>query len=271
MPVDRTHRSNFQLEDEHTFVERRRPSFSTRYDPISKQVLFKSKTESQMTGSTIGTRANFQYVKPDVSKPNIFSRRHAIIAREKEVANMKVMMAEAVELAEKEARRRNFYERKPTREEMRRKDRQVLVRVAFETYERKWGQMAYPEIIKIEEQEDAKKDTECQMNEESCLKEEDIVPYLRFVDIPWPLFTVVHSLSQFSEKLHELTSFLRHPEIHKYFDGVEQKDGWKLQQVLWNPKKFHSRVLRKVVEEDREDVRQAYLRVKEVLWKEDTL
>ena len=147
---------------------------------------------------------------------------------------------------------------------MREKDRQVLLKIAFEMYERKWAKVIYPEVISphaeydnddLEGNEDASQDLS-----------NEVLQTVRFKDIPWPIFTFSSTLVEFLQNAHEIPSFLSHPSLKKNLEGVENL--LDFQRRMWHPRKIESRIMRKVVDEDKEDVYKAYLKVKEVLWEQ---
>lgn len=76
----------------------------------------------------------------------------------------------------------------------------------------------------------------------------ETVPYLKMADVPWPVFDTVQDASVLTADA--LSSFLL-PE------GVNRKDRLRQTMLRFHPDKFEARVLIRVVEADKDRVREA--------------
>jgi hypothetical protein len=86
------------------------------------------------------------------------------------------------------------------------------------------------------------------------------VENLSFYDIPWPSFENVLCVEDITEE--RLLAFVRHP-LHEHNQG--QAKSIRSEMLRWHPDKFNGKVLGKVIEGDREAVKEAAGRVARIL------
>jgi hypothetical protein len=87
---------------------------------------------------------------------------------------------------------------------------------------------------------------------------------LRFCDIPWPLFENVQGVGDITAE--RVVAFVCHP-LHEHIQGPGEGQAKSLRSEMlrWHPDKFEGKVLDKVVEGDREAVREAAGHVARIL------
>jgi hypothetical protein len=89
------------------------------------------------------------------------------------------------------------------------------------------------------------------------------VEHLSFYDIPWPSFENTRGSVDIIEE--RVLAFVCHP-LHEHIQGGGgQAKSLRLEMLRWHPDKFEGKVLGKVVEGDREAVREAAGRVARIL------
>ncbi|KAI0277992.1 hypothetical protein BGY98DRAFT_976166 [Russula aff. rugulosa BPL654] len=86
------------------------------------------------------------------------------------------------------------------------------------------------------------------------------VENLSFYDIPWPSFENVLCVGDITEE--RVLAFVRHP-LHEHIQG--QAKSIRSEMLRWHPDKFNGKVLGKVIEGDREAVKEAAGRVARIL------
>jgi hypothetical protein len=90
------------------------------------------------------------------------------------------------------------------------------------------------------------------------------VENISFYDVPWPSFEDVHGVGDITEE--RVLTFLRHPlQEHIQGPGGGQAKSLRSEMLRWHPDKFNGKVLGKVVEGDREAVKEAAGRVARIL------
>jgi hypothetical protein len=89
---------------------------------------------------------------------------------------------------------------------------------------------------------------------------------LGFCDIPWPLFENIQGVEDITEE--RVLAFVCHP-LHEHVQGPGEGQAKSLRSEMlrWHPDKFEGKVLDKVVEGDREAVREAAGYVARILTK----
>lgn len=87
---------------------------------------------------------------------------------------------------------------------------------------------------------------------------------LGFCDIPWPLFENVQGVGDITAE--RVVAFVCHP-LHEHIQGPGEGQAKSLRSEMlrWHPDKFEGKVLDKVVEGDREAVREAAGHVARIL------
>jgi hypothetical protein len=90
------------------------------------------------------------------------------------------------------------------------------------------------------------------------------VENLGFYDIPWPLFENIRGVGDITEE--RVLAFVCHP-LHEHIQGPGggQAKSLRSEMLRWHPDKFEGKVLGKVVEGDREAVREVAGRVARIL------
>jgi hypothetical protein len=90
------------------------------------------------------------------------------------------------------------------------------------------------------------------------------VEYIGFYDIPWPSFENVWGVGDITEE--RVLAFVCHP-LHEHIQGHGggQAKSVRSEILRWHPDKFDGKVLGKVVEGDREAVREGAGRVARIL------
>ena len=74
---------------------------------------------------------------------------------------------------------------------------------------------------------------------------------LAFCDVPWPVFEDVRRIEDVTRE--RVLAFVCHP-LHEHVQGEGQAKAIRSEILRWHPDKFNGKVLKNVVEGDREAV-----------------